>query len=202
MPFYFKPHGVAGAKTRVVTVRYRLAESNLVVMAAGTPVGRDDLRRGLGEPSLAKLGTKYYLTFRSDESGFVSESDDGLSFSVPRPWTWDGKVSIGNRNTQQHWVKLGNALFLAYTREGAGNDHVFRHRAPIFLAQFDPVRLCLLKETERTLVPELGTRLGNFCVTDAGDEQWLVTAEWMQPRGCERYGSDNSLWLVRMKEDP
>ena len=33
----------------------------------------------------------------------------------------------------------------------------------------------------------------------APDESWLITAEWMQPRGCEKYGSDNSLWLARVK---
>ena len=42
-------------------------------------------------------------------------------------------------------------------------------------------------------------RLGNFCVDFAGSESWLVTAEWMQPLGCEKYGSDNSIWLIRAK---
>ena len=57
----------------------------------------------------------------------------------------------------------------------------------------------LLRETERPLVPELGARLGNFCVINGERESWLVTAEWMQPRGCEKYGSDNSLWLIKAK---
>jgi peptidoglycan/xylan/chitin deacetylase (PgdA/CDA1 family) len=57
-----------------------------------------------------------------------------------------------------------------------------------------------VRATEKILVPELGARLGNFNVIDyAPDESWLITAEWMQPLGCEKYGSDNSLWLARVK---
>lgn len=49
------------------------------------------------------------------------------------------------------------------------------------------------------LVPERGARLGNFCCAPSHDGgSWLVTAEWMQPAGCERYGSDNSLWLCNV----
>ena len=29
-------------------------------------------------------------------------------------------------------------IFLVYTRKGVGSDHVFRHRAPLFMAQVDP----------------------------------------------------------------
>ncbi len=56
-----------------------------------------------------------------------------------------------------------------------------------------------MRETEFPLVPELGARLGNFQTTSDGrQEAWLITAEWMQPVGCERYGSDNSLWFVKL----
>ena len=83
------------------------------------------------------------------------------------------------------------------------NWHVFRNRAPIYMAWFDPLRKCLVKSTERTLVPELGTRSGNFVCCDAGaNSAWLITAEWMQPKGCDSYGSDNSLWLVQTKFQP
>ena len=197
VPFYYRPVG-AGKKGRVITVRYAFDGDGLKIVKAGTPVVRDDLARGLGEPSLARLGGKVYLTLRSDEMGLWCESGDGLSFSEPRPWTWtDGKV-IGNRNTQQHWVGREDGLFLAYTRETATNSHVFRNRAPIFMARFDPAAGGLVRETERVLVPELGARLGNFCVAHADREAWLVVAEWMQPKGCERFGSDNSILLVKI----
>ena len=49
------------------------------------------------------------------------------------------------------------------------------------------------------LVPEYGARLGNFqTISDGRGESWLITAEWMQPLGCEQYGSDNALWLVKL----
>ena len=198
VPFYYCPPG-AGHRSRCVTVRYAFRGDSLEGVEAGTPVARDDLDRGIGEPSLARLGDKVYMTLRSDEMGQWCESDDGgLTFSAPRPWMWTDGTPIGNRNTQQHWICCGESLFLAYTRETPTNGHVFRNRAPIFMAEFDAERGGLVRETEFPLVPELGARLGNYCVADADGESWLVTAEWMQPQGCERYGSDNSLWLVKV----
>ena len=197
--FYYRPVG-AGKKSRCVAVRYAFEEDGLRVVEAGTPVVRDDLARGVCEPSLARLGDKVYMTVRSDEMGLWCVSDDGgMTFSAPRPWTWTDGKRIGNRNTQQHWMMCGGALFLAYTREDAANRHVFRNRAPIYMSQFDPVCGGLVRKTEFPIVPELGARLGNFCVDFTGSESWLVTAEWMQPLGCEKYGSDNSIWLVKVK---
>jgi len=69
----------------------------------------------------------------------------------------------------------------------------------VYAARFDPRSGGLAKDSEFTLVPELGARLGNFCVADADPGSWLVTAEWMQPVGCERYGSDNSIWFVKIR---
>ena len=197
MPFYFRPVG-GGKKGRVITVRYAFDGDAMKIVKTGAPVVRDDLARGIGEPSLTRLGGKVYLTLRSDEMGLWCESDDGgLSFSAPRPWTWTDGTPIGNRNTQQHWVGGSDGLYLAYTREDPANTHVFRNRAPIFMSRFDPVAGGLVRSTERIIVPELGARLGNFCVAESGRESWLVVAEWMQPLGCEKYGSDNSIWLVK-----
>jgi hypothetical protein len=85
---------------------------------------------------------------------------------------------------------------------------VFRHRAPLFMARVDPERLCLIRSTERPVVPERGARLGNFgiCTASAG-ETWVVVSEWMQTTGpdnydctvCERYGSNNALFVSRIK---
>ena len=198
-PFYFKPRG-AGRTFRTVVVRYRFAADGLEVAQVGKPIVADHLARGLYEPSLARLGDRYYLTLRTDEQGMLATSADGLSFSEPKPWKWDDGTLLENRNTQQHWLGNGRSLYLAYTRVDRANGHVFRNRAPIFMARFDPERECLVRETEVPLVPELGARLGNYvCCPNGSDETWLVTAEWMQPRGCEKYGSDNSLWLVKVK---
>jgi len=161
-------------------------------LTLGTP-------RGLYEPSLARFKDEYFLTMRNDERGFAAKGPDGLHFGEPKPWTYDDGEELGNYNTQQHWVTSGEGLFLVYTRRGAGNDHVFRHRAPLFIAQVDPERLCIIRSTERVLAPERGARLGNFGVTRINDrESWVTVAEWMQPEGCERYGSDNALFIARI----
>jgi len=107
--------------------------------------------------------------------------------------------NLGNYNTQQHWVTHSDGLFLVYTRRGANNDHVFRHRAPLFIAQIDPERLCVIRETEKILVPEKGARFGNFGVTDVNEEQtWIVVTEWMQPIGCEKFGSNNNVFTAKI----
>lgn len=92
----------------------------------------------------------------------LTTGHDGLCFGKPKPWTYDDGAPLGNYNTQQHWITHSDGLFLVYTRRGAENDHVFRHRAPLFMAQVDPDRLCVIRETERIVVPEWGARLGNF----------------------------------------
>ena len=184
----------------LLTARYRLTDTGITLVEAGMPIVTHTLARGYAEPSIAKLNGKYYMTIRTDEMGMFAVSDDGLTFAEPRPWTWEDGSLIGNCNTQQHWIVSQNGLFLAYTRSGAHNDHVFRNRAPIFMARFDEERGCLLRDTEVILVPELGARLGNFAAFEPTDkEAWLITAEWMQPAGCEAYGSDNSLWLAKVQ---
>jgi len=163
--------------------------------------------RGMTEPSLALFAGKYFLTIRNDDCGYVTSGKDGLHFDEPRRWTFDDGSELGNYNTQQHWVTMPDALYLVYTRRGAKNDHVFRHRAPLFIAQVDPQRLCVIRKTERVLVPDRGARLGNFGVVKISDtESWVTVAEWMQTTMpnpydstvCEKYGSDNSIWLAKI----
>src|SRR5690606_32852637 len=117
------------------------------------------------------------LTIRNDKQGFVAHSTDGLKYSPLQTWKFDDGSDLGNYNTQQHWVAHTQGLFLVYTRRGANNDHVFRHRAPLFMAQVDPDRLCVIRETERVLVPERVARLGNFGVVNVSpQETWVTTA--------------------------
>jgi hypothetical protein len=199
LPFYFKPlsndwnaiHSAAVARCSFDGVR-------LTYLEHGTELTVPE-PRGLGEPSVTRFGDRYYLTLRNDVRGYVTSGPDGLHFDPPQPWRFDDGSEIGNYNTQQHWVTHSDGLFLVYTRRGLNNDHVFRHRAPLMMAQVDPERLVLLRETERELVPNRGARLGNFSVCDVGrGETWVVVAEWMQPVGCEKYGSDNTIWAARI----
>jgi len=158
------------------------------------------VKRGLYEPSLTRFRDRFYLTMRNDDHGYVSESRDGLTFEQPRRWTFDDGSDLGNYNTQQHWVTHSEGLFLVYTRRGANNDHVFRHRAPLFIARVDPDKLQVIRSTERVLVPERGARLGNFAVVDVSpQETWITVTEWMQPLGVEKHGSDNSVFIAKLK---
>ncbi len=164
--------------------------------------------RGLAEPSLACFRGRYFLTLRHNDYGAVTSGNDGLHFDEPQRWTFDDGSDLGNYNTQQHWVTMPDALYLVYTRRGANNDHVMRHRAPLFIAQVDTEKLCVIRETERILVPERGARLGNFGVVQISEnESWVTVAEWMQTIApdpwdfsvCEKYGSDNSIFLAKIR---
>lgn len=160
------------------------------------------IARGFGEGSLVKFRGTYYLTLRTDDAGFVSTSPDGKSFSEPRIWRWDTEEVLPNYNTQQHFLTCEGRLYLVYTRKAGNNDHVFRHRAPLFMAEVDPDTLRILRHTEKIVVPERGARLGNFGVTQLDDDTALITVtEWMQPAGCEKYGSTNALFVTRVSAD-
>jgi hypothetical protein len=160
----------------------------------------DNKTRGPHEPSIARFGDEFFITIRNDELAYVTRSKDGQNFDAIKPWTFDNGDALGSYNTQAHWVVHRDALFLVYTRRGANNDHVFRHRAPLFIAQVDPQKLCVLRKTERVLMPERGARLGNFGVTDVNeDETWVTDAEWMQPKGVEKRGADGSVFVARIR---
>lgn len=163
--------------------------------------------RGLYEASLTRFDDRYWLTLRNDLRGYVAVSEDGLHFGEPTPWTFDDGQELGSYNTQQHWVTHSDGLFLTYTRRGANNDHVIRHRAPLFIARVDPDRRVILRATERILVPDRGAQLGNFGVTDASrTETWVVTSEGMhgdahEPMNLdlpEARGANNRIWLARL----
>jgi len=163
--------------------------------------------RGLGEPSIVKHSGRYFLALRNDQTGYVASGPDGLTYSQPVPLCFDDGENAGNYNTQQHWITGGGRLYLVYTRRGVNNDHVFRHRAPLLIAEFDPDRMCLIRATEQVAVPERGARLGNFGCVQVGDkEAWVVVSEWMQTtepdptnwRRCMEFGSDNSIFIAKI----
>ena len=167
--------------------------------------------RGLYEPSVVSHKGKYFLALRNDRRGYVACSDDGLNYSAAEDLRFDdGKLS-GNYCTQQHWITGGGKLYMVYTRRDAKNNHVFRHRAPLYMAEFDPERMCLIRSTEIITIPERGARLGNFgCMQVNENEAWVIAAEWMQTKGprasdytvCMKYGSDNSIWIAKIKFPP
>ena len=206
LPIYFKSKEQKTYRTTVVRCTFDGAK--LTYREHGSELTIDD-GRGLYEPSLTRFGDRFYLTLRNDSAGYVATSQDGLHFDAPQKWLWDDGTDLGNYNTQQHWVTHSGGLFLVYTRKGANNDHVFRHRAPLFIAQVDPGKRQVMRRTERILVPERGARLGNFAVTEVSErETWVTVAEWMQTRGPNvvippdnKYGADNSVNVARILWD-
>ncbi|WP_146947386.1 sialidase family protein [Cyclobacterium qasimii] len=153
--------------------------------------------RGIYEPSIASFKGEYYLTMRSDKSAYVSKSKDGLHFSSPKEWTFNDNSILGSYNTQQHWVSHNDALYLVYTRKGADNDEVFRHRAPLFMAQVDTDSLQVIRDTEQVVVPNRGVALGNFGIMEVNqNETWVTVAEYM--RGEENVAADNSVFTARI----
>lgn len=204
LPIYFRGQDEKHYRVTVLrcafdgrTLRF-VSQGNELSLASG---------RGLYEPSLDRCGGRYFLTLRNDTAGYVAASDDGQRFGPVRRWTWDDGSDLPTYNTQQHWVTHGDALYLVYTRRESNNDHVFRHRAPLFIARVDRERLCVVRATERILVPERGARLGNFAVADVSDrETWVTVAEWMQTwppqiviRPDNLYGADNSVYAARIR---
>jgi len=164
--------------------------------------------RGFTEPSLVRCAGQYLMTLRNNEHNYVTVGKDGLHFGDVHRLKFDDGSDLGSYNTQTHWLTLGDRLYLVYTRRGANNDHVMRHRAPLFIAQFDPRRFCVIRNTEQIAVPERGARLGNFGITKISDhESWITVAEWMQttapnphdPTVCEKYGSDNSVYVAKVR---
>lgn len=197
LPIYFKEP--QETQYSVTVCRCRFDGTKLHYIEHGS-VHTVPVKRGFAEPSLTKFNGRYFLTLRNDDHGYVTSSNDGLHFDKPKRWTFDDGTDLGNYNTQQHWVTHSNGLYLVYTRRSADNDHVFRHRAPLFMARVEPDKLHVIRETERILVPERGARLGNFGVTEISPkETWVTVTEWMQPEGVEKHGSDNSIFVAKIK---
>lgn len=199
LPIYFRPADQQHERNQVTICRCRFDGQTLQYIEHGDELSLE-IERGLAEPSLVQLGQRFFLTLRNDQRGYVTTSNDGLHFEPIRPWKFDDGAELGSYNTQQHWVKHGDQLYLVYTRRGAGNDRVFRHRAPLFMAQVDPQRLVVLRATERILIPERGAAVGNFGITEvSADETWVIATECMMPGKPEQFGSDNSVFVVKLR---
>ena len=171
---------------------------------------RCDAGRGVLEPSLAFFQGKYYLSLRNDESGMVACSEDWHDFSELKKWCFSDGSWLGNCNTMTRLLGIGKKLYLVYTRQGLNNDHVFRNRAPLLIAEVDTATLTVIKESEQVVVPEHGARLGNFTAVALNEnEAFISVAEWMQTlepewfdcKKCEEYGADNRIWYVTLKKD-
>ena len=207
IPIYYKPLAIAtdplGCATATV-IRCSFDGENMKIVDIGNTL-RTNIPRGIDEPSIIKLGDRYFLAMRNDRTGLISRSDDGLHFDDPTELCFDNGENLGNYNTQQHWLVGGGKLWLVYTRRAGFNDHMFRHRAPLFIAEVDPDTLRVIRSTERIAVPERGARLGNFGCQSVNDEYgYIFVSEWMQNdphswQKCAERGSDNSIFVAKIE---
>ncbi len=187
-------------KSSVSVLRLKLEGDVFSVMGIGNDIRYESEVRGLGEGSVICFNGRYLLTLRGDTHGYISVSDDGLHYLQPKIWEWNDGEVVPTYNTQSHWMSFGGKLYLVYTRKNGMNDHVFRHRAPLYMAEVDERSLTLIPETEKIIIPERGARLGNFGACSLVDCAYVTAAEWMQPAGCENYGSDNSVYIAKITE--
>jgi hypothetical protein len=162
-------------------------------------------KRGLLEPSIAHFNGKFFMTLRAeDDRGYNSVSDDGLNWASKKAWAWDDGEPLTMSTTQQHWLTHSDGLFLVYTRKHKSNTGVIRWRAPLWIAQVDPVKRHLIRATERVVLPLTGdgvkdpdsvALMGNFHVTNASrDESWVTAGEWLP-----RKGAKGDLLMARIK---
>lgn len=198
VPFYFKEKGSNVYASAVM--RLRFDGETVTYLEHGAPL-RVETPRGTYEPSLTRFQGQFYLTMRNDDRAYVSRGLDGLKFEPLRPWTFADGEEIGSYNTQAHWVTHSDALFLVYTRKGANNDHILRHRAPLFMSQVDTERLCLIRATEQIVIPERGAMLGNFgVVTVSPNETWITDAEGMHKSGePAKHGATGAVWASKIR---
>lgn len=196
VPLYIGRNSHEPFSTTVAECRFD--GTKLTCLRHGT-VLKLNIARGLYEPSLIAFRGRYFLTLRNDERGYVSVSEDGLQFADPKSWLFDDGAELGSYNTQQHWLAHSDGLFLIYTRRGANNDHIMRHRAPLFMARVDPETLRVLRHTEKVVVPERGAELGNFGASAISEtESWITVSEGMFMKDSRQRGAEGATFVARI----
>lgn len=141
-----------------------------------------------------RIAAERFVAWPARQSFFAS--DRQACSSHPGEWTFDDGQPLGSYNTQQHWVVHNDTLYLLYTRRGANNDPIMRHRAPIFIAQVDPERHHVLRASERIVFPEENADLGGgYAIVEVSPtETWVVTSE-VPTRGSRNF---NRVLLARL----
>ena len=216
LPIYCK--GPGDGPTSVTVLRCAFDGTTLSYIEHGDVLSQNE-KRGVGEPQITKSRERYYLSIRHDDRGYVTVSDDGLHYAPMKPWTFDDGQELGSYNTQQHWVTLkktssfsfprqahsgvlraqSDGLLLTYTRRGANNDHIMRHRAPIFIAQVDPATLQVIRATEKVLIPERGATMGNFgAATINENESWVTVSEGIWNDDARKRGAKGAIFVAHI----
>ncbi len=178
----------------VAGVRCAFDGETLTVKEVGPPLSLN-VGRGLLEPSVTEFDGRYFLTIRAEDGrGYVAASEDGVRYGEMKAWAFDDGEAVGMSTTQQHWMTHSEGLHLVYTRRDASNEKVTRWRSPLWTARVDPGKRCLIRATERVVLPLVGdgvnapddvALMGNFHVTRVSpEESWVTVGEWMPKRGA------------------
>lgn len=154
---------------------------------------------------LTYFDSRYWITIRAEDGrGYLSVSDDGLTYAEQRPWQWDNGELLDMSTTQQHWVNNSSSLYLVYTRKDGSNISVPRWRAPLWISQFDHRSMRLIQSTEQVLLPLIGDgvrdggkvpMMGNFGVANVSpDETWVTDGSW-----CPKTNNSGELQIARIR---
>lgn len=177
----------AGIPRSVCTAIYDFDGATLKVAKKGALLSLP-IKRGLLEPSLALFRNRYYMTLRAEDGhGYVTASDDGLSWTDLQAWCWDDGAPLMMSTTQQRWITHSLGLFLVYTRKAEANVNVMRWRAPLYVSEVDTRTKQLIRTSERIVFPLIGdgvnnpdhvARMGNFHTANAAShESWVTVGE-------------------------
>lgn len=133
--------------------------------------------KNTGEYHLTQFGERFYLAMRCPDQNRIAVSADGQTFETAVELRWDDESLVPSAATQMRWVRQQGRLYLVYTRVDPLGQSVYRSRAPLWMAEFDPTALRLKKATEVVVVPVSPgvDDLGNFGTTFVNDELSLVT---------------------------
>ena len=140
--------------------------------------------RGLLEPSLLEFGGQTLITLRAEDGhAYWSKSSDGLHYDPIQPWKFDDGTFLETSSTQQHWLFKQDKLFLSYTRKNEVNSQLVRFRAPLYIAEVNPLTMELIKSTEQVVFPIEGDLnkpsevllSGNFMPLQIKDGRWIIT---------------------------
>jgi len=181
-----------GRKDREVTsLIYSFDGQDLKFIAKGSDL-KLPVNRGLDEPSATFFKGKFYMTIRAEDNhAYFSSSDDGLNWGNLIRWKWEDGDALIAFSTQQHWLEHEGKLYLVYNRKTEKNVNVMRWRSPLFIAEFDPEKECLVKETEKIVFPMVGDgindpdsvpRMGNFHPCKISDKKAIVTVGEILPQ--------------------
>ena len=206
--------GAKSKNRRVAGVRCAFDGTQLKILEVGPPL-ENNVGRGLLEPSVTRYQRRFFITIRAEDGhGYVAVSKDGLHYSRKTAWVWEDGSPIAMSTTQQHWLTHSEGLFLVYTRKDASNLNVIRWRSPLWVARVDTERLCLIRSSERVVLPLVGdgvnapddvALMGNFHVTNVSPlESWVTVGEWLPRRGARgdlllariRWSKPNRLFRV------